>query len=251
MNDSQDSVPQDVFNMPSSPSSDITDDDDPNAVNDAADVDADLSEGSEFSDVDAVISEGSEVVDSGDAVVSEGSEVVDSGGELELGFQLLKCLQEMGVFKCLEVTLRDVLSEFRDSRFTLRDRIVSHLGKLLAKKSKLSEVDLGMDSSEGSVEVQSQKGEDGMGNCKGNLASEADKASDCSDEVLETVVGNLSLSESEVKKLIDDVLIHGFLKLIEICNEEEKNYDWLEVAEAFGITFPRPRWWPEGYDGRL
>jgi len=82
----------------------------------------------------------------------------------------------MGIFKWSDGRARDVLSEFREGRFdefVLSDRT----GKPPAKKSKLS--------SEGSVEVQSQR------------VSETEKASDGSAKVVESVVGNDSLSESE------------------------------------------------------
>lgn len=111
------------------------------------------------------------------------------------------------------------------------------------------------------MEVQSQKGEEVMGNCVGNLVFEAEKASDSSAKILETVVvGIVSLSESEkvaskssdgavegsgmgkksdeerVEKKTFDVL--RFLS--EISNEKRKNPDnmnLLEVAKACGMTF--------------
>ncbi|KOM32006.1 hypothetical protein LR48_Vigan01g156200 [Vigna angularis] len=119
---------------------------------------------------------------------------------------------------------------------------LSHSEEPSAKKSKLSDVDLDLDSSEGCVEVPSLKGEEDKGNCEGNLVSEAEKASDCSAKILETVVGN----SSEEMNVFDVYRV-----FLEMNNEKEKNLDnldLLEVAEACGVTFPRPRWWPENFD---
>ncbi|BAT75176.1 uncharacterized protein HKW66_Vig0038160 [Vigna angularis] len=140
---------------------------------------------------------------------------------------------------------RDVLGEIRDGRFhefAVSDRELSHSEEPSAKKSKLSDVDLDLDSSEGCVEVPSLKGEEDKGNCEGNLVSEAEKASDCSAKILETVVGN----SSEEMNVFDVYRV-----FLEMNNEKEKNLDnldLLEVAEACGVTFPRPRWWPENFD---
>lgn len=36
--------------------------------------------------------------------------------------------------------------------------------------------------------------------------------------------------------------------LLSSRNEKEKDLSLLEVVEACGINFPRPRWWPKGED---
>ncbi|KAK7335643.1 hypothetical protein VNO80_27591 [Phaseolus coccineus] len=242
----------------------------------------------------------------------EGSEFVDLGMDSVLGFSEVQLTQEMGVDECSHGARRYVLGEIRDGRFdefAVFDRELSEMDKTPGKKPELSEGDLGIDSSGGCVEVQSQKVREGVG----NLVSEEEKISDeknCCAENLEILVGNVGLCESEkvacivegskssdgivedsgMQKKSDEeralpVLppsMRGPLKiaaseseclknaasgvvfgnsrekkdvfdvlrvLSEISNEEEKNLDdisLIEVAEAFGITFPRPRWWPEG-----
>ncbi|CAJ1943254.1 unnamed protein product [Sphenostylis stenocarpa] len=280
--DSLDAVPQEVFHTPpensSRPSScnqprAATTGDHRCAVNHAVDVDAGTQ---------------------GFVDLCEGAEFVDLGRDSELGFSE----SSLGA-------RRDVLDEIRDDRldeFAIFERELSDLGEPPVKKPKLSEGDLGVDSSGGCVEVQSQKGEEGVENCEGNLVSEAEKNYDennCSTQNLETLVGDVSLCESEKvactfernkssdgvvegsgmgkksdrkvvlrelppsmrgpsenaaskvefgnsqKKNVFDVL----RVLSEISNEEDENLDdisLLEVAEACGITFPRPRWWPKG-----
>jgi len=235
LSDSQDSVPQDVFHTPPEAA---TDGNDPYTVNHAADIAAGTQ---------------------GSVDLCDGLGFVDLGKDSELGFSEVQLTQEMGVGECSHGEPRDVVGEIRDGRFdefAVSDRELSRSGEPPAKKSKLSEVDLGVDSSEG------------MG-----LVSEAEKASDCSAKILETVVGNVGLSESEkvaesessdgavegsgtgkksdvkrVKMNVVDVLRF----LTEFSKEEEPNFDnmnLLEVAKACGMTFPRPRWRPEGFEG--
>ncbi|KAG2408422.1 uncharacterized protein HKW66_Vig0032440 [Vigna angularis] len=233
LSDSLDPIPQEVSQTPAEAA---TDGDDPYAVNDAAGVDAGTQ---------------------GSVDLCEGS---------KLGFSEVQLKQEMGVGERSHGAPRDVLGEIRDGRFdefVVSDGELSHSGPSPAKKTKLSEVDLDVDSSEGCVEVQSQKGEESMGNCEGKLVSKEGKASDCSAKILETAVGNVSLSASEkvAESNSSDGVVEGSGKgmdvfevlrvLSEINNEKGKNLDnltLLEVAEACGINFPRPRWWPEDFD---
>ncbi|KAK7346770.1 hypothetical protein VNO80_21293 [Phaseolus coccineus] len=293
--DSQDPVAEDVFHTPPEKSSSpischlpraATDDDDPCTVNHAVDVDAGMK---------------------GCVDLCEGSEFVDLGlgRDSDLGFSGVQLRQEMDVDECSHGARRDALDKIRDGRFNefaVFKRELSDLDESPAKKSKLPEVDLG-------VEVQSQKVEEGVG----NLVSEAEKPSDenmGSAKNLENLVGNVSLCESEKvactvegSKSSDGVVegsgmgknrdeervvrvlppsLRGPLKIAaseskclknaasgmefgnsrekkdvfdvlrvisEISNEKEVNLDdisLLEVAEACGINFPRPRWWPEG-----
>jgi len=274
-----------------------------------------------------------------------------------LGLSEVQLTQEMGVNECSHGARRDVLGEIRDGRFdkvAVFDRELSEMDESPGKKPKLSEGDLGIDSSGGCVEVQSQKVKEGVGNCERNLVSEEEKISDenhCSAENLETLAGNFGLCESEkveciiegskssdgavedsgVEKKSDEegvlrVLppsMRGPLKmsgvefgnsrlknaasespskrgplkmsgvefgnsrlknaaseseclknaaasggefgnsrekknvfdvlraLSDISNEGEENLDdfsLIEVAEACGITFPRPRWWPPEWE---
>jgi len=64
------------------------------------------------------------------------------------------------------------------------------------------------------------------------------------EEGVENSEGNPVSEEEKVSDVFD-----AFRVLTEISNEEGQNLDSIslsEVAEACGITFPRPRWWPEG-----
>ncbi|WVZ25813.1 hypothetical protein V8G54_004357 [Vigna mungo] len=224
LSDSLDPIPQEVFQTPPEAA---TDGNDPYAVNHAAGVEAGTQ---------------------GFVDLCEGS---------ELGFSEVQLKQEMDVGEYLHGAPRDVLGETRDGRFdefVVSDGELSHSGKSPAKKSKLSEVDLDMDSSEGCVKVLSEKGEEGMGNCEGKLVSEAEEASDCSSaKILETAekVAESNSSDGVVEgsgKGMDVFEVLRFLS--EISNEKKRkvdNYFWYKVADACGV-FPRPRWWPEGED---
>jgi len=212
--DSQDPVPQDVFHTPPEHSCDL-----PRAAT-AVDVDAGTQ---------------------GLVDLCQGSVFADLGRDSDLGFSGVQVTQE---------------------------------------KWKLSEVDLGVDCSGGCVEVQSQKVEEG----EGNLVSEAEKpsctveGSKSSDGVLEgsgrrknsdeeravralppSLRGPLKIAASESECLKNaasgtEGVFDVFKVFSEISNEEEQNLQNLdnlslwEVAEACGLTFPRPRWWPEGED---
>jgi len=133
-------------------------------------------------------------------------------GHVDLGMDSGLGLSEMSIGEYSHGARRDALSEMDEGP---------------VKKLKLSEGDLGIDSSGGCVEVQSQKVEEeknseGVGNSEGNLVSEEEKVLD-----------------------VFDV----FRVLTEISDEEGESLDSFslsEVAEARGITFPRPKWWPEG-----
>jgi len=117
---------------------------------------------------------------------TEGHVHAGTQGFVDLGMDSGLGLSEMGVGECSHGARRDALSEMDEGP---------------VKESKLSEGDLGIDSSGGCVEVQSQKvEEEGVGNSEGNLVSEEEKISDennCSAENLETIVGNVGLCESE------------------------------------------------------
>ncbi|KAK7341054.1 hypothetical protein VNO80_23978 [Phaseolus coccineus] len=219
---------------------------------------------------------------------------VDLGMDSGLGLSEVQLTQEMDVDECSHGARRDVLGEIRDGRFDEMD------------ESPLIKPNLGIGSSGGCVEIQSQKVKEGVGNYEGNLVSEEEKISDennCSAENLETLVGNVGLCESEkvacivegsksgygvvedsgMEKKSDEERVlpvlppsmRGPLKiaaselkclknaasgvefdvfdvlrvLSEMSNDKEENLGDIslcEVAEACGITFPRPRWWPEG-----
>lgn len=138
---------------------------------------------------------------------SDGSEFVDLERDSELGFSESHLAQEIGVLK-------------RES---------SDLGETPVKKLKLSEQDLGFESSGDCLGVQLQKVEEGMGTCskgKGKLVSDADTESPCNfGEYLQPQVNVLGFEQVQLEK----VTSAGDVNLV----EGNKSGD--EVTEGSGM----------------
>ncbi|TKY45680.1 hypothetical protein E2542_SST30312 [Spatholobus suberectus] len=210
----------------------------------------------------------------------DGAEFVDLGRDSELGFSEVQLVQEIGVAECSCGVRGDGPSKIPDWRcdeFVDFERELSDLDESPVKKSKRSEHDLG---------VQLQRVEEGRENCEGKLVSESDggvnlcesdkvaartvEGNKSSDGVVEasgtreksdverglrvlpsSMRGRLENAASEMEcgssREKNKCSVFDVLKVLSEDNDEdEDNLSLLEVARACGVTFPRPRWWPDG-----
>ncbi|XP_020230151.1 uncharacterized protein LOC109810947 [Cajanus cajan] len=119
----------------------------------------------------------------------------------------------------------DVLGKIRDG-----ERAPSDLGESPMKKSKLSKEGLGNDASG----VQLQKGKEEEGKVPPSKRRGLEDAA----------YGSKCGSSGEKNKFS----LYDVLKVIlEECSEVGDILKTMKSAESCGLSFPRPRWWPEDF----
>ncbi|XP_061354832.1 uncharacterized protein LOC133299392 [Gastrolobium bilobum] len=172
----EEGAPQDVFHTPPEESSLPTSDDQRRTVT----VDVDRCAINQVVDVDCGTQGFVDLCG-----YSDGTDFVDLGRDSELGFSDVPLTQEIDgglVAECSHGVEGDRLGEIPECQFDefgVLQRELSDLGELPVKKLKLSDKNLGFDSSRDCFGIQLQKVEEGVGDCKGKLVSEADTESPC------------------------------------------------------------------------
>ncbi|KAK7253189.1 hypothetical protein RIF29_37706 [Crotalaria pallida] len=130
----------------------------------------------------------------------------------------------------------------------------SHHHELQMKRLKLSHSHPkpGSDSSKVSLGIQSQKNNEGYGKCKEKLGSASKSPFSNVEQLSQSGIPMQNNKIPSSSSVVFDVL----KALSEKCGggddddqgEEEDGVERLSLLEAFkksGLTFPRPRWWPE------
>ncbi|CAL0310122.1 unnamed protein product [Lupinus luteus] len=163
---------------------------------------------------------------------SEATFYVDLGRDSDLGFsevQLTQVVQEELIDGNSIGNKRGAVGD----KFKGFERELDLNGKIsesAMKRSKLSDSKLGLDSPRVHLGIQSQKGNEKLGSESKTLFCNVEKGSEKNNSKISCVF--------DVLKFLSDN-----------CNDDEEggveNLSLLEAFKKRGLSFPRPRWWPE------
>ncbi|OIV92381.1 hypothetical protein TanjilG_09979 [Lupinus angustifolius] len=166
---------------------------------------------------------------------SDATVYVDLGRDSDLGFsdvQLMQVVHEELIDGNSSGTKRVVVGD-KFKGFERELDSDEKISESAMKRLKLSDPKSGFDSSRACLGIQSQKGKEKLGSDAKNHFCNVEKGSEKNNSKLSCVFDVLKF-------------------LSENCNDddddEEDGVENLSLLEAFkkgGLSFPRPRWWPE------